>query len=197
MRLFFVLFIVSCSLIVQAQSELAVSFTGSYNIANKNIKDNFNNGFGGSTEFYYSFDDSPFSVSLSFSLVNFAATDEYLEAYKNAQQNLFPFDYSIHYFSVPVLGSVNYRFLRKKKLQPFLGIGAGLYTLVHKVKQTGNYSSDTQKDFSYKFGVYPHAGLIYDVSNGVGILFKAGYNQTFGDGNSSYTDIRLGIIYKI
>ncbi len=197
MKIIFALLIISCSLIVQAQSELAVSFTGNYNIANKTINEKFKNGFGGSTEFYYSFDDSPLSVSLSFSLANFAATNEYLEAYKNAQQNILPFEYSIHYFSVPVLAAVNYRFLREKKFQPFLGIGAGLYTLVHKIKQTGNYTSDTQKDFSYKFGVYPHLGAIYNISDGIGVLFKAGYNQTFGDGNNSYTDLRLGIIYKI
>ncbi len=175
-----------------------MSFTGSYNIANEDLQSNFDNGFGGNVELYYFFKDSPLSISLGLSINQFIAKDNYLSTYKESQQNILDFTYSINYYTIPILASVDYRFFREKKFQPALGLSAGYYSLTHKIKQKGNLTSDTKITPFHKFGIYPHASFIYAFNNNMGVLLKAGYNMTFGDDNNvSYTDIRLGLIYKI
>ena len=196
--LFIIILIATSSIFSMAQSQLAMSFTGSFNIANEDLKTNFDNGFGGNVELYYFFKDSPLSLSLSLSINQFVAKDEYLSTYKESQNNTLDFSYSIDYYTIPILASVNYRFFREKKFQPSLGISAGYYSLTHKIKQKGNLTSDTNISPYHKFGVYPHASLIYAFSDNMGILLKAGYNVTLGgENNVSYTDLRLGLIYKI
>ncbi len=185
------------SISTQAQSQLAMSFTGNYNIANNDLNNHFENGIGGSAELYYYFNNSPFAVSINFSINQFNATPNYLKEYKSKQENIIDFSYSINYYTIPVILSVNYRFFCKKTFQPSIGIGAGYYSLTHKIKQKGEYTSDTKISPYHEFGIYPHIALIYAFHKNIGIFLKAGYNQTFNSYNTSYTDIRLGLIYKI
>jgi len=174
-----------------------MSFTGNYNIADKNLKDHFENGFGGSAELYYYFKDSPFAVSLSISINQFDASNNYLKEYKTKQQNIIDFSYSINYYTIPILASVNYRFFRNKTFQPSLGISAGYYSLTHKQKQKGEFTSDTRITPYHEFGIYPHLALTYAFSENMGVLLKTGYNITFNSNNIGYADLRLGLIYKI
>jgi hypothetical protein len=175
-----------------------MSFTGNYNMGLNDLKYNFNNGMGLSAEVYYYFNDSPFAISLSISSNVFNASDEYKEAYIDAQNNILEnFSYEIKQYAIPILISGNYRFFRTKKFQPVIGISAGLYSLVHKLKQTSEYFSDTRMNTQNEFGIYPHISLMYEITNGIGILLKGGYNQTLGTQSISYADIHLGLIYKI
>ena len=181
-----------------AQSKLAMSFTGSYNLGMNDLHDNFENGFGINTEIYYFFNDSPFSLSFSIGTNVFNATDEYETAYTDAQQDIIPeFSYHINQYSIPLLFSGNYRFFRTKKFQPAIGISIGLYSVTDKFKQTSKHFSDTRLKTSNEFGAYPHISFMYKIATEMGIILKGGYNQTFGTKAIAYADIRLGLIYKI
>ena len=198
MRHSFIIISLFLSLISGAQSQLAMSFTGNYNMGLNDLKDNFDNGIGLSAEVYYYFNDSPFALSLSISSNVFKANEEFEKAYIDAQNNLFDnFNYEIKQYAIPILISGNYRFFRTKKFQPAIGISAGLYSLVHKFKQTSEHFSDTRINTQNEFGIYPHISLMYEIFDGIGILLKGGYNQTFGTQSISYTDIHFGLIYKI
>ena len=198
MKVIITLFFLSSSFLLSAQSQLAMSFTGNYNIGLQDLQDNFDNGLGLTAELYYFFDDSPFAISLSVSTNAFYANEEYKQAYTAAQQNILDkFKYEITQYSIPILIAGNYHFFRNKKFQIGVGLSAGLYSLTHKFKQTSEHFSDTRLDTKNEFGAYPHASLMYEISDSIGLLLKGGYNQTFGTQSLSYTDIRLGLIYKI
>ncbi len=196
-HLIIILSILLSTIVGHAQSQLAMSFTGNYNIANQNLENHFKNGIGGSSELYYFFKKSSFAISLSFSINQFGATSSYLNEYKRKQENILNFSYSINYYTIPVLLSVNYRFFKDKLLQPSIGIGAGYFSLTHKTKQRGEFTSDTQIKPYHEFGIYPHASLIFNLYDNIGLLFKTGYNLTLNDNNISYVDFRFGVIYKI
>jgi len=198
MKFYFIHLLIITSLFSSAQSKLAMSFTGNYNIGLNDLKDNYDNGIGINAEIYYYFNDSPFALSLSLGSNLFNASNEYKQAYTDAQQNrLDNFEYELKEYSIPILFSGNYRFFREKKFQISLGVGMGLYSITSKFKQIGEYTSDTQLNTDNEFGVYPHLGLMYEFSKGMGILLKGGYNQTFGTQSISYVDFRLGLIYQI
>jgi len=181
-----------------AQSKLAMSFTGNYNLGLNDLQDNFENGLGVNAEVYYYFNDSPFSISFSIGTNAFNATDEYEAAYTDAQQDRIPeFSYNIKQYSIPLLFSGNYRFFKSKKFQPAIGISLGLYSISNKFKQTSEHFSDTRLKTTNEFGVYPHLSFMYKIAKEMGIILKGGYNQTFGTKAISYADIRLGLIYKI
>jgi len=198
MKLIITLLFLSSSLLINAQSQLAMSFTGNYNIGLQNFHNNFENGLGLTAELYYYFDDSPFAVSFSVSTSAFYANNEYKQAYTEAQKNILDaFNYEITQYSVPILVSGNYRFFRTKKFQLAFGLSAGLYSLTHKFKQTSKHFSDTRLNTKNEFGVYPHLSIMYEIFDNIGVLLKGGYNQTFGTHSISYADIRFGLIYKI
>ena len=181
-----------------AQSRLAMSFTGNYNFALNDLKTNFNDGLGLNAELYYFFDDSPFAISLSLGSSVFYANEVYKKAYVDAQKDkLDKFHYEIKQYSIPILLAANYRFFRTKKIQPSVGISAGLYSLTHKFKQISDHFSDTRIDTENEFGIYPHLGLMYKITDDIGVLIKGGYTQSFGTTSISYADVRLGLIYKI
>lgn len=198
MKIIYTLIIVISYLQISAQSQFAMSFSGNYNIGQQDLKDNFNNDLGLSSELYYYFKDSPFALSLSVSASVFHANDEYKKAYVDAQQNILDdFDYEIKQYSIPILFSGNYRFFRTKPFQLALGISTGLFSITHKLKQTSKHFSDTRIKTYNEFGIYPHLSLMYEAWSGIGLLLKGGYNQTFGEQSISYADIRFGLIYKI
>ena len=198
MKFYFINLLIITTLFSSAQSQLAMSFTGNYNLGFNDLGDNYNNGMGINAEVYYYFKNSPFALSLSIGSNLFNATDEYEQAYTDAQQNLIDnFEYELKTYSIPILFAGNYRFFREKKVQFSLGFSMGLYSITSKFKQSGKYTSDTRLNTNNEFGIYPHLGLMYEFYDGIGILVKGGYNQTFGTQSISYADIRLGVIYKI
>ena len=198
MKLILSILLIFSIYIAQAQSQLAMSFTGNYNIGNQDLETSFNNGLGLNAEIYYYFDDSPFAVSFSIGTNSFLANDEYTKAYTDAQHNIIDgFTYKITQYSIPILLSGNYRFFRDKKFQVSVGLSLGLYSLTQKFKQTSSHFSDVRIDTKNEFGVYPHLGLMYGITDNIGIILKGGYNQTFGSESISYMDVRFGLIYKI
>lgn len=180
-----------------SQAQMSMSFTGNYNVATTDLKDNFNNGLGITSGIYYNFNNSPLSISLNVSYNNYKAKSEYEQNYKIAQQNIFDFNYDIYTLSIPVLVSVSYNLFDNSRIQPIVGFGAGVSTFISKIKQSGKYTSDTETETETQFVIYPHLGAKIKVTSDVGIILQGGYNQTFGIDKKCNADIRLGVIYNI
>jgi len=174
-----------------------MSIAGSYNFTTFDLHDNFHNGFGAHAAAYYYFNEAPFTASVSFGVNKFNAHSEYENAIEQEQHLAIDFDYKVRTYSVPMFVGADFHLFREKRIQALVGIDLGVNAVTYKVKQIGNYTSDTEKDIQYQFGIYPHIGAVIRVADDMGILVKGGCNRTFGDRDISYADLRLGLVYKI
>jgi hypothetical protein len=183
---------------VSTFAQIRMEMSANYNIPiSTDFKSHFQNGFGGTAEVYYYFNESNFSGSFLLGFNSFRGSKEYEKELADSNPTIFDYDYEIHFFSFPIIASVNYTFFRQKKFNLDLGFGAGVIFSEEKKKLVGKYTSGSQsKDFS-EFAIYPSLGVSYEVANDIAISLKGSYNQTFGTLDMSYFGLKLGILYDI
>ena len=183
---------------ISAFAQLKMDISASYNLPySTNFGDNFNNGYGGTGEFFYYINETGFSTSFLIGINTFRATSEYEQELADSNPTLFDYDYRIDFFAFPVLIGANYTMFHEENFNLRLGVGAGVQFMELKKKLIGKYVSDTHKDSYNEFTIYPNIGVSYKINNTMDISLKGGYNQTFGDLGLSYFDFRLGLQYEI
>lgn len=183
---------------VSVFSQVKMDLSASYSIpSSSSFGDKFDNGFGGTAEFYYLFNNSGFSASLLLGINTFRGTEEYEKELKDSNPTLFEYDYEIHYNSFPVMLAANYTFFREDKFNLRVGLGSGVQFMELKKKLIGNLVSDTNKEHFNEFAIYPNIGISYEIYDNVDLALKSGYNQTFGEMEISYIDFRIGIQYNL
>jgi hypothetical protein len=191
---FIVVLLSSISAFAQYQMDISIG----YNIpASNNFSENFNNGFGATSEFSYFFNNSNFSASLLIGINSFRANEQYEQDLEDSNPTIFDYEYQIHYHTFPLLLAGNYTFFNAKKFNFRLGMGVGMQFMELKKKLIGNYVSDTHIDNFNEFAIYPNLGLSYQLADNIDIILKSGYNATFGEIGISYIDFKIGIKYDI
>ena len=100
--------------------------------------------------------------------------------YQNRTLNAFPLLATGHYY----LGD-------GKSIQPYLGLGAGVYY----VKRSFKLGILPIESDAWQFGLAPEIGLLFPMDQGMNILLKLRYNYALESGNNkavSYIGINLG-----
>lgn len=195
MKRIITLSLVCLSIFVQAQ--LAMSFTGSYNLGQGDLKDHYKNGMGIHTAIYYQFEESPWATSLNFGCQIFEAEDDFVATYKAMQQNILEFDYEIRSYAIPITLNAHYRFFKEHKLQVDLGMGAGLNVYVTNIKQVGDYFSDDIQEEKAQFMISPQLSIIYELCDDIAVILHGGYNHTFAEDKIHHFNTNLGILYQL
>ena len=195
------IYILTILLIISTTSifaQLKMDISTSYNLPNStNFNDKFNNGYGVTSEIFYYIDSTGFSASLLFGINTFRATKEYEQELEDSNPTLFDYDYQINYHTFPIMLAVNYTLFREEKFNLRLGLAGGIQFMELKKKLIGDYVSDTNKEHFNEFAVYPNIGVYYEIIEGVDVVVKGGYNQTFGEAGISYIDFKVGFQYEI
>ena len=183
---------------ITAFAQFKMEISANYNIPiSTDFDSHFKNGYGGTAEMFYYFNDSNFSTSLLFGINGFRGSDAYEKELEDNNQTVLEYDYEIHFFTFPVMAAANYTFFRQKKFNLTLGFGLGAIFSEEKKKLIGKYTSDAaSKDFS-EFAIQPSLGMSYYLVKDVSISVKGGYYQTFGVLDMSYVGVKLGVLYDI
>ncbi|OYT16902.1 MAG: hypothetical protein B7C24_05370 [Bacteroidetes bacterium 4572_77] len=197
-QLAFILMLLTLSSL-NTQAQYSMEITANYNLPqSSSFKSQFNKGIGASAEIHYFFNDSGLNASILFGLNSFSAKTAYKQEIKEENgPTEFEYEYQAHYYTFPLMLSLNYTFFQKEKYNFLVQFAFGSEYMERKIKQIGEFTSDTEKTKYLELGIYPSIGVSYEIMKDVSLLFKGGYNKTFGDENLSFIDIKAGVIYKI
>lgn len=187
--------LVFTSFFVQAQFKM--SFTGSYNWAQGDLKEHYQNGYGIHTELFYQFKDSPWSSSLKLGYQIFEANDNFEANYKVMQQNIFDFDYEIRTYAIPISMNAHYQLFKEYKLQVDVGVGAGVNFYINNIKQVSKHFSDEIKREKTQFIISPQLSIIYGLCDDISLILQGGYNHIFANNKIHHYNTNLGIIYYL
>jgi hypothetical protein len=117
------------------------------------------------------------------------------------------YDFDVDFQIIPISVKVEYYF-NTKTFQPFVGLGLGYYIAKGEV----NIDTGDGLDFHIDgFGMSPRVGVIYDVNEGIGIVFNGQFNFLFGQefdndvyrelldpfNSTNYFNLTLGLRFKI
>jgi len=194
----YILTLILITLTTSIFAQLKMDISASYNIpTSTNFNDKFNNGYGVNGEIFYSINNSGLSASLVFGINEFRATKEYEQELEDGNPTIFDYDYQINYYTFPLMLAANYTFFREEKFNLRIGLGGGIQFMELKKKLIGDYVSDTNKENFNEFAIYPNIGISYEIIEGVDVIVKSGYNQTFGEAGISYLDFKIGLQYEI
>lgn len=183
---------------VSLLAQFKMDITANYSIPQStDFANNFQNGLGMSGEVYYFFNETGMSGSVLFGFNSFRAKNSFEEDFKNINTTIFEYSYELNYYTFPVMLSANYTFFHKKKFNTIVSFAFGGNFMEYKKKQIGQYTSDTRKEYFNEFAIYPNLGLSYEFTTDIAVLFKGGYNATFGEQQITYFDVRIGISYNI
>jgi len=193
----FLIFILSIVFVYTAEAQYKMDVSATYNIPfSADFKNDFNNGYGVNAEFHYFIKKTGFSASLLVGLNGFRAKQAVEDALIDTSL-IFDYDYRVDYYVFPVFLKANYTFFMEKKFNIIVGMGIGGLFMEKKEKQTGEYTSDTNKEKFNEFGIYPSLGISYAVSPNISVILNSGFNMSFGKQELQYIDIRAGLIYEI
>ncbi len=187
--------LVSLSFLVQAQ--LKMSFTGSYNLRQGDLKEHYQNGYGIHTGVFYQFEDSPWSSSLNLGYQVFNAEKDFEASYKAMQQSLFDFDYEIRTYAIPISLNAHYRVFEKQKLHVNLGMGTGVNFYINHIKQVSQHFSDEIQKEKAQFMISPQLSIVYGLFDDIALMLHSGYTHTFADDKIHHYNINLGILYHL
>jgi outer membrane protein W len=101
--------------------------------------------------------------------------------------------------TIAMTGQAEYFFdLIKERLQPYVGLEAGLYTSRYNIEYTGiNLPNNSISAISNDFGAIPKVGLQYAITPAIGVNAEAGYQLVFGSGSIGQSLLlNLGAFYK-
>ena len=97
---------------------------------------------------------------------------------------------------IPVLGVFDYYFMTDG-IKPYAGLDLGMY-----LGQVALDGKSDGIDATNKFGIAPHAGVAYGISDAMDVFGSVGYNWIFnkddgkGTKDLTYIGVSLGVNYK-
>lgn len=132
-----ILFVLSSTLFLKAQSDFAVGINANVNFPNGKFTEYFGTGYGGGAHFLYLFGNSSiFSLS-----VGYNRFDLDVDAF-NAKANELgldaKFDVESSFSTIPILVGARWYFLKQKKSSPYIMIEGGFYNYKFTLKGTAD-----------------------------------------------------------
>lgn len=110
-------------------------------------------------------------------------------------ENAVLFGNQYRYLNVwPLLVNTHYHFLSEEVIRPYVGLGAGMYS-VNKRTEMGLYANQVK---SWQFGFQPEAGIWIDMAAGVNLILGAKYNYALKSskaGALSYLNFNAGLCF--
>ncbi len=173
-RIYILVMILTVASTLFAQSDYSLKFSGNMNIPSSNFGDLYQNGYGGEVAFFYNSSDSwDFGLGLGYSKWQF--DNNYLNNLLSGTGITAAADMPYSIFSI--MAEADY-FLTNGKFRPYLMVATG----IHFAKVEANsvtvagitfdlLDAENESVLGYKFG----AGILYNISNSMGIDLQASY----------------------
>lgn len=100
--------------------------------------------------------------------------------------------------SFPFVVGVEYYFGQEDDIQPYLGLGAGVYYTIQRL----DIGLVTLKEDEFRFGFSQEAGVLIPVRHGTSLVLGARYDYAFNSGNTlggkfdvTYLSAKIGVAY--
>ena len=199
-------FVLVAGTIFSAQAQLQLGINGKLAIPTGDLAEGSGLGYGGDLRVGYRITDN-MTVGLSGGYILFGdESSEFIgpgSSYKT--------DFSSHV--IPIIADFTYAFGELGGLQPYFRAAGGGYFLSRSFERNGDLGTGTgggilTADGSVEelyLGVQPQVGIMFPISDALGVDINAAYNMIFGldnggdtednSGNAAYIGLNAGIYY--
>lgn len=95
---------------------------------------------------------------------------------------------------IPINVTTSYHFNPQGKVIPFVGAGAGLYSVMQRIDVSGFVTDNN----TWNFGVYPEVGFLIPTGGAADLFINSKYHYMFETSNGpshSYLNINVGFSY--